>query len=97
MLSRPAHSLSASDITKELDADTSKGLAQAEATERLAKYGRNELEKVGGVHPFKILVRQIANAMTMVNICSFVRKLVNNRNRGTHPSNGRELRNRLMD
>jgi magnesium-transporting ATPase (P-type) len=71
MLSRPAYSLSTSSITEELRTDRTRGLDQDEAASRLLQFGRNELEKVGGVHPIKILVHQIANAMTLVS-CSIL-------------------------
>jgi magnesium-transporting ATPase (P-type) len=53
-------------VIDDLKADPLHGLTTAEATARLILYGRNELEKIGGVHPMKILLHQVANAMTMV-------------------------------
>ncbi|KAH0013027.1 Na(+)/Li(+)-exporting P-type ATPase, partial [Aureobasidium melanogenum] len=40
--------------------------------ERHSKYGTNELGDAGGVEPGKILIRQIANAMTLVLIMAMV-------------------------
>ncbi|KIW89894.1 potassium/sodium efflux P-type ATPase, fungal-type [Cladophialophora bantiana CBS 173.52] len=68
MLSRPAYSFSTSSITGELKTDATRGLDQDEAAARLLQFGRNELEKAGGVHPIKILIHQTANAMTLVLI-----------------------------
>jgi len=65
-LSRPAHSLTVSAILDELRADALRGLSTIEANARLNDYGLNELQNVGGVHPVKILLRQIVNAMTLV-------------------------------
>ncbi|EMD00620.1 hypothetical protein BAUCODRAFT_81255 [Baudoinia panamericana UAMH 10762] len=50
------------------DADGEDGLTTQEASRRLEEYGRNELGDAGGVNPGKILIRQIANAMTLVLI-----------------------------
>ena len=61
-----AHSLSGSDVSRELGADSQDGLTIPGAKSRLEKYGRNELDDGTGVQPFKILVRQVANAMMLV-------------------------------
>lgn len=66
-LSAPPHALSYQDVTTELGADSNDGLTDSEARSRLEQYGRNELDDGPGVQPFKILVRQIANAMILVN------------------------------
>lgn len=66
-LSRPAHALSYDDVTRELKANTSNGLSATDAEQRLGDYGRNELGENEGVQPLKIVVAQIANAMTMVS------------------------------
>lgn len=65
-LSRPAHVLPHPTVTAEIGADSNDGLASAEAQKRVEEYGRNELSDAGGVAPGKILLRQIANAMTLV-------------------------------
>ena len=65
-LSRPAHSLTVSAMLDELRADALRGLSTIEANIRLNDYGFNELQNIGGVHPVKILLRQIVNAMTLV-------------------------------
>ncbi|KAG8407406.1 hypothetical protein J3458_020884 [Metarhizium acridum] len=67
-LSRPAHSLSVDDVLKELRASPSQGLAGAEAAERLAEYGPNQLKEKKGVQPVAIFIEQIFNAMTLVLI-----------------------------
>lgn len=65
-MSNVAHALDRDAITKELSADAKDGLTTAEAAKRLEEYGRNELDEGAGVQPFKILLRQIANAMMLV-------------------------------
>ncbi|KAH7134306.1 calcium-transporting ATPase [Dactylonectria macrodidyma] len=65
-ISRPAHALSAEDVAHELQTNTTIGLSPEEATQRLTKYGSNELEKGKGVQPLQIFIAQIVNAMTLV-------------------------------
>lgn len=65
-LSRPAHALSSHDVAQELSADAVDGLSPTEARTRLEKYGPNDLGEAEGVQPLRIIVAQIANAMTMV-------------------------------
>ncbi|KAK3367805.1 hypothetical protein B0H63DRAFT_86425 [Podospora didyma] len=67
-LSRPAHALTHQQLAEEIGADTLTGLYKEEAKRRLDDYGRNELGEAEGVQPFKIVIAQIANAMTMVLI-----------------------------
>lgn len=64
--SRLPHELSYEELAKEIGADTADGLSAQEASARLAKYGKNELDGGQGVSPIKILLRQVANAMTLV-------------------------------
>jgi len=65
-LSRPAHALTYQEVIDEIQADDNAGLSQAEAKERLQVYGSNDLGEGAGVQPAKILLRQVANAMTLV-------------------------------
>jgi len=67
-MSKPAHALERHAIVEELNADSEDGLAVAEAKSRLEFYGRNELDDGPGVQPFKILLRQVANAMMLVRL-----------------------------
>lgn len=67
-ISKPAHCLKWEQVAEELSADVDDGLNSEEAKKRLDQYGRNELGDGGGVNPGKILLRQIANAMTLVLI-----------------------------
>lgn len=65
-LSRPAHCLPSETVVEELAANSEDGLSMSEAERRLEEYGRNELDDGPGVQPFKILLRQVANAMMLV-------------------------------
>ena len=67
-ISQPAHALKWAQVADELGADTDDGLSSDDAKKRLEEYGNNELEDAGGVNPGKILLRQVANAMTLVLI-----------------------------
>ncbi|EPS35585.1 hypothetical protein H072_10967 [Dactylellina haptotyla CBS 200.50] len=68
MLSGPAHSLECNQVIEEIGANVQDGLSSGEAAERLGKYGPNQLDDGPGVQPVKILIRQVANAMTLVLI-----------------------------
>jgi P-type Na+/K+ transporter len=70
-LSRPAHALPYPTLVAEIKADAEDGLTTSEATSRLDEYGRNEFGDSGGVQPAKILLRQVANAMTLVMLTIF--------------------------
>ena len=48
------------------------GFSKAQASEKLAEFGRNELDDGPGVQPIKILIRQVANAMMLVLIMAMV-------------------------
>ena len=79
-LSRPAHALSFASVAEELQANENAGLTPADAKERLQVYGSNDLGEGAGVQPAKILLRQVANAMTLVTsttpLTSAVRPLI---------------------
>ena len=68
-LTKPAHALSADDVLDELGSSSLNGLAAAEAEARRSRIGSNELGEAEGVQPIKIVIAQIANAMTLV--CCF--------------------------
>ncbi|KAG7134895.1 Sodium transport ATPase 5 like protein [Verticillium longisporum] len=67
-LSRPPHCLTIDETVAELKANAEDGLTDADAKARLEEYGRNQFGEEKGVQPVKILVAQIANAMTLVLI-----------------------------
>lgn len=66
-LSRPAHALPYTSVIEEIKADAEDGLTDDEARLRLEQHGRNELGDSDGVQPLKILIGQVANAMTLVH------------------------------
>jgi magnesium-transporting ATPase (P-type) len=63
----PAHTLSCNQLIRELEANPQYGLKCDDAASRLLEYGRNELDVRHSVQPFRILLRQISNAMMMVS------------------------------
>lgn len=65
-ISRPAHCLTHDEVVLQMKGNAENGLTAAEAKARFEEYGPNEIGDEGGVQPFKILVRQVANAMTLV-------------------------------
>jgi Na+-exporting ATPase len=67
-MSVPAHALAIDGVASELGADVQNGLSHEEAKKRLEEFGRNEFGENKGVQPARILVAQIANALTLVLI-----------------------------
>ncbi|KAH6704225.1 hypothetical protein BKA61DRAFT_636056 [Leptodontidium sp. MPI-SDFR-AT-0119] len=65
-LSGLPHTLTADQLASETGANLLDGLTEVEAKARFEKYGPNELDDGPGVNPAKILLRQVANAMTLV-------------------------------
>jgi magnesium-transporting ATPase (P-type) len=65
-MSAPAHALTPEQVIAELHTDPLNGLSPEEAELRLDVFGNNELGEVEGVQPVKIIIAQIANAMTLV-------------------------------
>jgi magnesium-transporting ATPase (P-type) len=66
-LSRPAHALTSAQVLHEVGCNGEDGLTAAEAKKRHGEYGNNDLGEEAGVQPGKILLRQVANAMTLVS------------------------------
>ncbi|TDZ33075.1 Sodium transport ATPase 5 [Colletotrichum spinosum] len=67
-MTRPAHCLTLAEVLDELQADSTSGLSGDEASRRLAECGKNDLGEAQKVSPIRILVAQVANAMTLVLI-----------------------------
>ncbi len=67
-LTKPAHALTFQEVIEETNCNPDDGLISSEAKSRLEKYGRNDLGDDGGVSAGKILLRQAANAMTLVSL-----------------------------
>lgn len=66
-LSAPAHALSFQQVIEETKCNPDDGLSTSEAKSRLERLGSNDLGDDGGVQPAKILLRQVANSMTLVS------------------------------
>jgi P-type Na+/K+ transporter len=65
-LPQPAHSLSYTTLATHLTTNLEDGLTTPIATSRLMEYGPNELGDTTTVRPWKVVSRQLANAMTLV-------------------------------
>jgi Na+-exporting ATPase len=66
-LSKPAHALSFTQVVQETKCNPDDGLNSSEAKSRVEKFGSNDLGDEGGVSAGKILLRQVANSMTLVS------------------------------
>ena len=66
-LSKPAHSLTFAQVVEETKCNPDDGLNSSEAKSRVEKFGSNDLGDEGGVSAGKILLRQVANSMTLVS------------------------------
>jgi Na+-exporting ATPase len=69
-ISSPAHALSFAQVAEELGANLDGGLSPDHAQKLLEEYGRNEFGDQQGIQPVKILVGQVANALTLVSVNS---------------------------
>lgn len=67
-MTQPAHCLTLAQVVDELRTEPTHGLSSDEACRRLAEYGKNDLGEAQKVSPVRILVAQVANAMTLVLI-----------------------------
>ncbi|KAB8346131.1 hypothetical protein FH972_023177 [Carpinus fangiana] len=65
-LTKPAHALPYDTVIEEIGTSSDDGLREAEAKKRIDEYGPNELGDADPVNVGKILLNQIANAMTLV-------------------------------
>ncbi|KAK6410367.1 hypothetical protein LTR81_015360 [Elasticomyces elasticus] len=62
----PAHTLSVDAVARKVNSNVSTGLSNEEADRRLRDNGRNQLEVSGGTTWWRILIRQVANSLTVV-------------------------------
>ncbi|KAJ1929158.1 hypothetical protein IWQ60_001419 [Tieghemiomyces parasiticus] len=72
----PYHTFSVDDVTQRLATDTAAGLSTAVVSARHAEHGLNRLRGQGGVNPFRVAFRQVANAMTLVLLAALVLSFV---------------------
>ncbi|KAG5437443.1 hypothetical protein PCANB_000875 [Pneumocystis canis] len=70
--SKPPFLLSPEQIAKELFTSMENGLDTKDAEERLLKYGNNSLNNNDNVSMIAVLVRQAANAMTLVLVAAMI-------------------------
>ena len=59
--------LSVEDVAMKLETDLDRGLTAMQVQSLIKEYGLNELEDGGGVNWYKILFKQLCNAMILVN------------------------------
>ncbi|KAI0312395.1 calcium-transporting ATPase 3 [Amylostereum chailletii] len=69
-LADTAHWLEVDAVTHQLGSARPDGLSEDEARDRLEQHGENALLGEGGVSPVKVLVRQMANALTLVLVAA---------------------------
>ncbi|KAG8687900.1 hypothetical protein FRC11_006407 [Ceratobasidium sp. 423] len=60
------HVLTPAAVARHLATDTELGLTNQAVTERVAQYGKNQLKEPQGVSILKVLLAQVANALTLV-------------------------------
>lgn len=92
-LSAPAHVLTFKQVVEETKCNPDDGLTTAEAKTRLEKFGSNDLGSDGGVQPAKILLRQVANSMTLVRIYITIANPHTYKQPGTYCRHGCLVRN----
>jgi magnesium-transporting ATPase (P-type) len=63
----PAHTLPFEHVLKKLSVSHETGLTEDKVKNRRNMYGPNQLDEGPGVQPFRILVHQVANALTLVS------------------------------
>ncbi len=66
------HTLDTESALKNLGSDLTRGLSTAQAAERLAEYGPNELIEKGGRTPWQILWEQVTATMVLILIAAAV-------------------------
>ncbi|MBN1218174.1 MAG: cation-translocating P-type ATPase [Anaerolineae bacterium] len=66
------HQEDVTDVLQQLEVEATRGLSQAEATRRLAKYGPNELQAAPGVSPWALLLGQFKNVLIVILLIATV-------------------------
>jgi magnesium-transporting ATPase (P-type) len=67
-LDRPAYRLRSAEVATSLNTSLERGLSKQEAKQRHDQYGDNTIEGGKGVSIWKVLFRQVANALTLVSL-----------------------------
>ncbi|KAG2008873.1 calcium-transporting ATPase [Coprinopsis cinerea AmutBmut pab1-1] len=65
-----SHTLTPARLAEDLGTSLTDGLSRNEAARRLATYGENVLEGDGGISIWKVLIGQLANALTVVLVAA---------------------------
>lgn len=87
----PFHTFTVEQTAQHHSTSIAEGLSSSEAAARLKKYGANELQGEGGVKWYKVLWRQVANALVFILLIATVSYL-------NFPLNNNQLWNRsVMD
>ncbi|KAK6338757.1 Na+ ATPase [Orbilia brochopaga] len=68
----PPHAITFEEVAKQLKTDVDKGLSATEAKKRLGEYGPNVLEGGQSVKAWKVLAKQLANAMILVLVLAMI-------------------------
>lgn len=68
----PFHTFSVEQTAQHYSTSIAEGLSSSEAAARLKKYGANELQGEGGVKWYKVLWRQVANALVFILLIATV-------------------------
>ena len=68
----PFHTFTVDQVAEHYSTNALEGLTAAEAANRLKVYGVNELQGNGGVKWYKVLWRQIANALVVILLIATV-------------------------
>lgn len=58
------------DLARGLDVGLDQGLSSSEASSRLAQYGPNRIAKSASVAPWKLLLRQFADLLSVILLCA---------------------------
>jgi Na+-exporting ATPase len=66
------HAMDGNAVAEILKTDTEQGLTNAEAADRIARHGHNELAGEGGVSAWKVLFRQLVNIMILILVIAMV-------------------------
>ena len=75
----PFHTFTVEQTEQHFSTNVLEGLSSEEAAARLKKYGSNELQGNGGVKWYKVLWRQVANALVVSLVIATVRDLCSRR------------------
>ncbi len=65
-MTTPAYARTIEDLLQSLQTDIETGLSSLEAEKRLKEYGKNELQKEGGVSPWALLLEQFKNVLVVI-------------------------------